>query len=349
MRLPEPRPAVKRALALLPHRPGVYILRDDRGRVIYVGRSRDLATRARSYWTDLRDRPHLIRMLPRVEWLEPVLCTSEHEAAFLESDLLDRHRTRYNRTLGMESCVWMRLEAGARSPGLEVVHEPSPHDGATWFGPYLGWEPARLAAAALLRLHPLHYAGTAIGRTEREMAKSLGVGPRDVAAVARRIELVLRREPGPVRAALQELEAVRDRAADRLMFEYAKEVQEQIRGLLWISEPQKLSALEPLDHDFCAVAGGDGGAALVILSLRGGRMVQRHFRPLAHAGAWPEELAHRRDGVGLTLPGHKPHRLVHADWADLARENAELMLKLSGAGAIGPLGWRAPKAAARSA
>jgi excinuclease UvrABC nuclease subunit len=72
----------------------VYVLRDIRGRVIYVGRSRDLATRVRSYWTDLKDRPHLIRMLPRVEWVEPVVCASEHEAAFLESDLLERHPTR---------------------------------------------------------------------------------------------------------------------------------------------------------------------------------------------------------------------------------------------------------------
>jgi len=78
MRLPEPRPAVKRALAVLPHRPGVYLMRDEGGRVIYVGRSGDLAVRTRSYWRDLRDRPHLVRMLPRVEWLEPVVCASEH-------------------------------------------------------------------------------------------------------------------------------------------------------------------------------------------------------------------------------------------------------------------------------
>ncbi len=56
-------PAVRRALALLPHEPGVYILRDRPGRVIYVGRSRDLSSRARSYWSDLGDRPHLIRMV----------------------------------------------------------------------------------------------------------------------------------------------------------------------------------------------------------------------------------------------------------------------------------------------
>src|SRR5690349_7682168 len=104
-------------------------MRDAAGRVIYIGRSRDLAARVRSYWIDLRDRPHLARMLGRVHWVEPVVCESEHEAAFLESDLLERHRTHYNRTLGMESCVWIRLDPQSAAPSLEVIHEPAPGDG----------------------------------------------------------------------------------------------------------------------------------------------------------------------------------------------------------------------------
>jgi len=72
-RSPEPAPGVRRALALLPHEPGVYMLRDRGGRIIYVGRSRDLSNRVRSYWVDLGDRPHLVRMVERVEWVEPVL------------------------------------------------------------------------------------------------------------------------------------------------------------------------------------------------------------------------------------------------------------------------------------
>ena len=317
MRLPEPRPHVKQALALLPHQPGVYILRDERGRVIYVGRSRDLATRARSYWTDLRDRPHLKRMLPRVEWLEPVLCASEHEAAFLESDLLRRHRTWYNRTLGMESRVWLRLDTQPQAPGLSVMHEADPRDGATWFGPYLGWEPVRQAATGLLRLFPLDYAGTAIGRTERELARSLGVTADDAGHLATSIASVLRREPSAVRSAMQGLEAMRDRGAERLMFEWAAEVQEYIRGLIWITQPQKLSALDPVDGDF----GATSGSVRVVISMRSGRMAQRHVYP---SGGGP-----RRTGSGGDV-----------EWHELARDNARLMSSLTAAGAVGPLGWK---------
>lgn len=342
-------PAVRRALALLPHEPGVYILRDRPGRVIYVGRSRDLSSRARSYWSDLGDRPHLIRMVERVEWLEPVLCTSEHEAAFLESDLLERHPTRYNRTLGMESRVWLRLDANLQAPTLDVVHEAWPKDGAAWFGPYLGWEPTRQAAAALLRLYPLRYSGTRISRSDWEMARSLGVSESHSAMLAGRIERVLRRDGTAVRAAIHGLEEMRDRAARLLMFEHAALVQQQIRGLLWITEPQKLASLEPVDHDFCAVAGTRGAAVLVILSLRAGRLIQRHLLRLKSAEAWQDALGRhlRRRGssrsarVSMMVPGQEREACsTDHDWINLTHKNAELMVRLAAVDAIGPLGWR---------
>lgn len=342
-------PAVRRALALLPHEPGVYLLRDRPGRVIYVGRSRDLSSRVRSYWSDLGDRPHLIRMVERVEWLEPVLCTSEHEAAFLESDLLERHPTRYNRTLGMESCVWLRLDANPQAPTLEVAHEASPRDGAAWFGPYLGWEPARQATAGLLRLYPLRYSGTRINRSDREMARSMGVSESDTSVLAGRIERVLSRDGSAVRAAIHGLEKLRDRSARLLMFEHAELVQRQIRGLLWITEPQKLASLEPVDHDFCAVAGTRGAALLVILSLRGGRLIQRHLLRLKSVEVWQDALGEhfRRRGsshsarVSMTLPGReRGARSTDSPWINLAQQNAELMARLAAVDAIGPLGWR---------
>jgi excinuclease ABC subunit C len=327
--LPAPGPTVSRALGQLPHEPGVYIFREAAGRIVYIGRSRDLRRRVHSYWSHLGERPHLRRMVERVEWVEPVVCTSEHEAAFLESDLLARHPTRFNRTLGMESQVWLRLSGAVDSPGLEVVHEAHRDDGATWFGPYLGWEPTRQAAAGLLRLYPLHYSGRRLNRSEREMARSLGVAEADRPALAERIAGVLRREPVAVRAAMRGLERTRDRSAERLMFEHAAEVQEQIRGIAWITEPQKLCSLEPIDGDFTAVAGASGTTVLVMLSLREGRLAQRHVRRLA-AGDARQAAPVRRVG---TSPDER-------EWATLATRNARLMARLAAVDAIGPLGWR---------
>src|SRR2546423_2603337 len=212
-RYPEPVHAVRGALALLPHEPGVYMLRDRGGPVIYVGRSRALSNRVLSYWVDLGDRPHLVRMVERVEWVEPVLCASEHEAAFLESDLLERHPSRYNRTLGMASCVWLRLDANPATPTLDVLHDACAEDGAAWFGPHLGWEPVRQAAAGLLRLYPLPFSGARLRRSDREMGRNLGVSDADTAELAGRIARVLRRDRRAVPAAVHGLEEKRDPAA----------------------------------------------------------------------------------------------------------------------------------------
>ena len=348
-RNPESAPGVQRALALLPHEPGVYLLRDRFGRIIYVGRSRDLSNRVRSYWVDLGDRPHLVRMVERVKWVEPVLCASEHEAAFLESDLLERHPSRYNRTLGMASCVWLRLDANPATPTLDVLHDACAEDGAAWFGPYLGWEPVRQAAAGLLRLYPLRYSGTSLSRSDRELARNRGVSDADTAELAGRIARVLRRDRRAVPAAVHGLEEMRDRAAGLLMFEHAELLQRQIRGLLWITEPQKLARPEQIDHDFCAVAATREAAVLLILELRGGRLVQRHLRRLRSPAAWEEVLDKHLRGrrfsrsarVPLTMPGQASRaRSTDRDWIDLAQQNADLMVRLVAVDAIGPVAWR---------
>jgi excinuclease ABC subunit C len=262
-------------------------------------------------------------MVARVGWVDPVLCASEHEAAFLESDLLERHPTRYNRTLGMESCVWLRLDCDATAPGLEVVHDVSPDDGAEWFGPYLGWEPARQAAAGLLRLYPLRYSGAGISRSERELARSLRVSPSDRAALAAGIRNVLRRDAGAVRAAVRSLERLREAAAAGLMFENAAATQAQIRGLEWITEPQKLAAMHPVDADYSAASSSGAARVGVVLSLRRGRLAQRQVVQLEKRTRW-KPLSSESD---------------HA-WNLLAQQNADLMAKLSAADAIGPLSWR---------
>lgn len=305
----------------MPHEPGVYIFRNGAGRVVYVGRSRDLATRTRSYWSDLGDRQHLYRMVEQVAWVEPVICMSEHEAAFLESDLLARHPSRYNRSLGMESCVWIRLDADERTPSLDVVHELHEDDGAQWFGPYLGWEPTRQAAAGLQRVYPLRYAGSAISRSDRELGRSLGVGSGDLESLVHGITDVLRRDVTVVAATIRALERMRDAAADRLMFEYAASLREHIRGIRWTTEPQKLDLIGAVDADYGAVARCGSRALRVVLSLRRGRLHQRHFDAVATLEDWRNATPHE-------------------EWEEQARRNAELMARLVAAEAVGPLGWR---------
>jgi excinuclease ABC subunit C len=169
--------------ALLPLAPGVYRFRDAAGKVLYLGRATTLRRRVTSYWGDLGGRAHLGRMVARVARVEAVACDSVHEAAWLERNLLLARKPPWNRAPagGAEVEVWIRLSDDARSPGVAVVHLPSPaapSDGAPdarHFGPYLGGRQVRLAVSGLCRVLPLNYAGAELTGTRHDMARIRGI------------------------------------------------------------------------------------------------------------------------------------------------------------------------------
>jgi excinuclease ABC subunit C len=97
----------------LPGTPGVDRFRDGGGRVLYIGRASSLRSRVASYWSDLRERDHLVPMVARIARIEAVSCDSAHEAAWLERNLLETSLPSWNRTPGgQESAVFIRLDTG---------------------------------------------------------------------------------------------------------------------------------------------------------------------------------------------------------------------------------------------
>jgi excinuclease ABC subunit C len=292
--LPDPSPAVAAALPLLPATPGVYRMRDAGGRVLYVGRSGDLRARVRSYWRDLRDRPHLASMLRSAAWVEPTLCASEHEAALFERHLLTRRRPPYNRITGVEQLVHLRLATDPAAPSLDpVVPEPGDMPDGELFGPYLGWEPVRLAAAGLNRLYPVRYTADRLEPSLRELARSRGVGPGDRRAMAGRIRAVLERRPRALAGAVARLTDLRDRAAAALQFESAAELQRQLDGLRWVAQARPRPAGYG-DADVWASAGSLGA----LLEVRAGRL---RIRTSVRMCASSSPFAAHPDGCALSL------------------------------------------------
>jgi excinuclease ABC subunit C len=289
----------------LPSAPGVYRFRDADGRILYIGRATQLRSRVASYWSDLRDRPRLRRMVAAVTHVEAVVCASVHEAAWLERNLLVRRKPRWNRTRGgQESTVYIGLDAGPRAPGVRVTHRPAPG----CFGPYLGGDRTRLAASGLHRIRPLAYTGGRLTGAERDLAATRGVTPDDRDGLAASVAAILRREPAAVEAARADLAQLRDRAAAGLSFELAGQIQEELLALDWITSPQRVAALEPADLK----AAGWAGGLLVLFTVRAGRLDEWAQRPCPperaarHLAATPEE------------------------WREFAGRNAELAADLHG-------------------
>lgn len=299
------------AVARLPSGPGVYRFRDASGRVLYVGRATDLRRRVGSYWSTLGDRPHLSRMVPLIDRVEAVACDSEHEAAWLERNLLERAKPRWNRARGgQEVAVYILLDVAPGSPRISVVHVPTVSGRARHFGPYLGGVKVRLAVSALHRVMPLAYAGGASTGAERDMARVRGVRPGDLAGLGRAVTSVLERDPATLDWFRAELTRRRDRAAHGLAFELAAQLQAEMQAVEWVVSEQKAASPRPDDFDVHGWAGG----VLVRFEIRAGRL--RGWRQ------WACTEATAKSRVASTPPA----------WAPFARRNAELAARLAAFG-----------------
>ncbi len=309
--------AHRAVIAGLPNGPGVYRFRDARGRALYIGRAVDLRRRVASYWSDLRDRRHLTRMVPQIVGIEAVACDSAHEAAWLERNLLERSKPRWNRVRGgAEVPVYLRLDRSPGRAGLAVVHRPPDRAGGTVdvFGPYLGGSRARLAASALDRVLPLGYAGDRLSGSERDMARVRGVTVSDRDSLLATVTGVLQREPAAVDAVKQLLVRQRDRASGGLAFELAARIQEELEALDWVVAEQKVTVLPPPAD--CDVYGWADGL-LVHFEVRGGRLC-----------TWRQQAC-----TPATAQGHLDR--TPAGWRAFAARSAELARRLADAGSAG--------------
>jgi excinuclease ABC subunit C len=237
------RPA---AVAVLPTEPGVYRFRDSAGRALYIGRAGHLRRRVSSYWGDLRDRPRLRRMVPQIAGIEALVCASEHEAAWLERNLLEHRKPRWNRARGgQELPAYIRLDGSPTAPRLDPVFSVDPRPEVRFFGPYLGSRKVRAAVAALTRCYPLGYTATRLSPAERDMAAMRGVAPGDREMLVARIAAVLEGSGEAGAAALERLRVRREEASDGLLFEIAAAVQDEMEGLAWVVAPQRVTVEGP--------------------------------------------------------------------------------------------------------
>jgi excinuclease ABC subunit C len=244
-------------------------------------------------------------MVARIARIEAVVCDSEHEAAWLERNLLEQSMPAWNRTPGgQEVSTYLRLDAGQRTPRLEAVHSVT--SSGAHFGPYLGGDKVRTAVAAFHRAFPLAYTGNGLSGSEREMAGQRGVGPADRDRLAGTITAVLQRDPTAMALIREALQACRDRAALAQAYELAARIQAEIEAVAWVTSVQRVTRTDGPDAD----AAGWSDGVLVRFQVRAGRLRRWAQRACGQASA--------RRYLAETP----------AAWADFAGRNAELAARL---------------------
>lgn len=142
-----------------PPQPGVYLMKGEKGLILYVGKARNLRKRVVSYFRSSGDgRSHIRFLMEKVSRIEYLVTDTEKEALLLENTLIKKHRPRYNFNLRDDKTYFsLRIDLHEEFPRLTIIRKV-PHDGARYFGPYSSGAAARAVLKQLYHIFPLrHY------------------------------------------------------------------------------------------------------------------------------------------------------------------------------------------------
>src|SRR5512147_1041025 len=142
-------------LANLPSRPGVYLMRDKAGKVIYVGKAKDLRSRVRAYFNSADQRSQVQFLVQRIEDVETLVTISDKEALILENNLIKQYKPRYNiRLKDDKSYVSVKVTAQDDWPRILVTRKIV-KDGSKYFGPYASAYSVRETLDTIRKVIPL--------------------------------------------------------------------------------------------------------------------------------------------------------------------------------------------------
>ncbi len=283
----------------LPTVPGVYIMKDKDGGVIYVGKSKKLKNRVTSYFVGTGHTLKTAKMVSLVEDFDYIVCKTEIEALTLENVLIKKHSPKYNiRLKDSKSYPYIKVTA-EEFPKLFVTRERK-SDRAHYFGPYQSTASAHAALEAVMKVFSLATCKRSfpkdIGRERPCIYKDMG---RCIAPCTGRVtgdeyrELVKAAErvlSGNAKEAKEALRADMERASEMLEFERAAALRDSIAALDKLSEKQKVVADEKVNRDVFAVHISDSVGVLAMLSIRGGALINKNEFILSAADpATPEE------------------------------------------------------------
>ncbi|WP_018865078.1 excinuclease ABC subunit UvrC [Thioalkalivibrio sp. ARh3] len=357
----------KAFLKTLTQSPGVYQMLDASGGVLYVGKARNLRSRVASYFRGSDDRgPRIRSMVRQIADIRVAVTHTEAEALLLEANLIKRHRPRYNVLLRDDKSYPYIFVSGQEYPRLGF-HRGAKKKGVRYFGPYPSAGAVRESLALLQKLFQVRQCEDSVFAHRSRPCLQYQIGRCTAPCVgyitpeeyARDVESSVQFLQGKSEVVIADLMQRMEAASERLDFEHAARLRDQIARLRQISEQQFVSGGEG-DADVIALAREAGTVAVEIFFVRGGQNLgNRELFPnvpeatddgeimaavlaqyyaerepparvlLSHepegAQALEAFLSERRDGCKVQLAWSL--RGDRARWLDMARRNAELALK----------------------
>ncbi|PKN33472.1 MAG: hypothetical protein CVU61_13020 [Deltaproteobacteria bacterium HGW-Deltaproteobacteria-19] len=326
------RPTLDAIVDGAPRGPGVYLMKDREGNILYVGKAKDIRNRLRSYAGGTDGRFMIPFLVGRLHNVEFIVTATEKEALLLENTLIKEHRPRYNVDFRDDKAYFhIRLDTRDPFPRYQLVRRPR-KDGARYFGPFPSSTSARETLSFLHGLFPLRTCRDADFRGRRRPCLEFQIrrcsapctGLIEAAPYAALVKDSLAFLEGRERVLLADLRRRMEKAAEAFRFEEAALLRDRIGSIERVLEKQHVLSMTYRDRDVFGIHGEESLTQACVLYVRKGKVTgQRLFPPIRLALDREEILSailkRYYDGEThippeILLPGDIPDREVVAEW-----------------------------------
>lgn len=280
-------PKLQERLRALPPSPGVYLFKDVRSRIIYVGKASRLRNRVRSYFgSQTKFTPKLVRLVEHIADFEFFVTASEEEALILELNLIKKFRPRYNITLKDDkSFPYLKIDTADDYPRVLLTRRVL-QDGGRYFGPFANAGSVRTILNLIKRIFPFRSCSRPItGKDKRAcldyhikrcLAPCIGAATKEeYDNIVRQVTLFLE---GRLDTVLKEMRRQMGTAAEHLEFEKAAMLRNQIRAVEQVIQEQRIATTVKGDQDVIAFARDGNATTVQVFFIRNGKLTGReHF------------------------------------------------------------------------
>ena len=261
----------------LPNKPGVYIMRDSAGTIIYIGKAKSLVKRVKSYFREKLDRPKTQILMSHFDSLEYIITNSEKEALILEANLIKKHRPRYN----------VQLKDDKRYPYVKITSEKFPRlvitrnitKNGIFYGPFTDVGSVKQTVKFLKSLFKIRTCRNMNGpclnsQIDLCYAPCTGnISEEEYGEIINKIDLFFQ---GKYSAIIKNLKKEMADASLNEEYEKAAVIRDQIASIEEIMEKQFVELMDDdLDQDVIAVAPGKNEVVVIIMPIRNGKIVGR--------------------------------------------------------------------------
>ncbi|EPB8176167.1 excinuclease ABC subunit UvrC [Clostridium perfringens] len=276
-------------LKILPDKPGVYIMKNSLGEVIYVGKAKVLKNRVRQYFQNSKNHSEKVRaMVKNIAEFEYIVTDSEMEALILECNLIKKYSPRYNIALKDDKFYpFIKITTNEDFPRVYVTRNFA-KDGNRYFGPYTNGTAVYEVMGLIKKLFPLRTCKKAIvegGEPTRaclnyhiNLCKAPCAGYISKAEYREMIDEIINILNGTDTSIIKKLKLEMEKAAEELEFEKAAKIRDRILAIELISEKQKMFTVKEGDEDFIDLYTDEKDGCAQVFFVREGKVTGReHF------------------------------------------------------------------------